>query len=492
MEIEDRDKKENALARRLSKVFGVSYDTMMDYLGDPPEINNIPYEYWTEYETDVYNAISSELNEIFYEQFMHALDSFGLAVDEGTGSIEASDFVQNYNYNLVTGITQTTRNAISKEVTRYIQNGDVTIKDLSKRLLRSYSPVRAEMIAITETTRAAVEGELAVVSQVSAESGIQFMPVWQTANDEIVRECPICWPRHGKDITDGFFPPAHPRCLTGNTLVLAGGDVAAGSKRWYEGNTVIIETLENKLTVTPNHPILTGSGWVAAGDIKEGDKIFGYFDSEWKSLTGINNQQTVATVKDIFSSLDVNGFRVPVSPPDFHNDGAGSKIAIIRSNSKVMNDAEEANIRDPFPKNDLISRYVVSKIPLTALGSCAKLTERDNPVSCRMMSGADLVDALTRSHPAPLDALRFGLGSRPYTGIYDTSSKSTAADTALFSKEVFGFSGNISLQNVIKIRNKYFTGHVYNLQTETGLYVANGIITHNCRCGVTHRVIVNE
>jgi hypothetical protein len=37
-----------------------------------------------------------------------------------------------------------------------------------------------------------------------------MVPIWQTSNDE--RVCPICGPKHGKEITDGKFPPAHPRC----------------------------------------------------------------------------------------------------------------------------------------------------------------------------------------------------------------------------------------------------------------------------------------
>jgi hypothetical protein len=81
---------------------------------------------------------------------------------------------------------------------------------LRSDLERYYSPVRAEMIAVTETTRAAVEGERALVDALQKESGIAMVPIWQTSNDE--RVCPICGPKHGKPITDGQYPPAHPRC----------------------------------------------------------------------------------------------------------------------------------------------------------------------------------------------------------------------------------------------------------------------------------------
>ena len=70
------------------------------------------------------------------------------------------------------------------------------------------------MIARTEVTRAAVEGERALVKETNdivSQHGIDPMvPIWQTRNDEIV--CPICGPKHNKEIKDGEYPPAHPRC----------------------------------------------------------------------------------------------------------------------------------------------------------------------------------------------------------------------------------------------------------------------------------------
>jgi len=71
------------------------------------------------------------------------------------------------------------------------------------------SPIRAEMIAVTEVTRAASEGEQAVAREL-ARQGIIMTPFWNTNRDELV--CPICEPRNNQEITDGMFPPAHPRC----------------------------------------------------------------------------------------------------------------------------------------------------------------------------------------------------------------------------------------------------------------------------------------
>ena len=74
---------------------------------------------------------------------------------------------------------------------------------------------RAEMIAITETTRAISAGEGFMVERgglIGAE-GVELL--WQTAEDE--RVCDVCGPLHGAgyeiyDRVSPGGPPAHPRC----------------------------------------------------------------------------------------------------------------------------------------------------------------------------------------------------------------------------------------------------------------------------------------
>jgi hypothetical protein len=44
-----------------------------------------------------------------------------------------------------------------------------------------------------------------------------------------------------------------------------------------------------------------------------------------------------------------------------------------------------------------------------------------------------------------------------------------------------GKTGPVFLDAIVDIRDFDSVGHVYNLETELGFYVAGGIITHNCR-----------
>lgn len=45
-------------------------------------------------------------------------------------------------------------------------------------------------------------------------------------------------------------------------------------------------------------------------------------------------------------------------------------------------------------------------------------------------------------------------------------------------------SGEIQLDSVRHLRWVDWSGHVFNLVTRDGWYTANGIVTHNCGCGV--------
>jgi hypothetical protein len=44
----------------------------------------------------------------------------------------------------------------------------------------------------------------------------------------------------------------------------------------------------------------------------------------------------------------------------------------------------------------------------------------------------------------------------------------------------------VTFDQVVKVEVRQFSGHVYNLQTGCGWYVANGIIVSNCKCYLSY------
>jgi hypothetical protein len=140
------------------------------------------------------------------ETMMAGFDFLG--VEWGLVNQAAADWARQYTFTLVKELTETSRATLQKLIPSYFEQG-WTQGQLRDQLSSTFGVTRAEMIARTEVTRAASEAEQATARLLEAQ-GIRMRPVWQTRNDEIV--CPLCGPKHNKEIEDGMYPPAHPRC----------------------------------------------------------------------------------------------------------------------------------------------------------------------------------------------------------------------------------------------------------------------------------------
>ena len=139
----------------------------------------------------------------------------------------AEEFARRYSYELVTGITRVTRDRLQKEVSAFVTNQE-SLNQLARRISSErgpFGPVRAKMIAVTETTRAFAEG-----NQIAwRESGVIERKRWNASNDELV--CPICGPLDGNVVNidekfDGGYesPPAHVNCRCWITPVVNDDD----------------------------------------------------------------------------------------------------------------------------------------------------------------------------------------------------------------------------------------------------------------------------
>lgn len=216
MDIVDRNELERKLARVISKDLRAEMKKLLDLLGDPPDLSKVPYEYWQNGWKDIQRDVEPILVDTFISQAESLMNSVGIGADWAHFNEIAADWGRTYSYNLVTGIEGTTHRALEKllqkNVPGYFEEG-LTSKELARRLEPQFGAVRSEMIAVTETTRAAVEGERAYVQELVKETGREMVPIWLTANDD--RVCVICGPKNEKPITDGQFPPAHPRCRCG-------------------------------------------------------------------------------------------------------------------------------------------------------------------------------------------------------------------------------------------------------------------------------------
>lgn len=209
MDVINRDELERKLAKLISKNQRAELDKLMNMLGDPPNIYNVPETYWTNGWKELSKEVEPVMMNIFMAQSEALMDDIGIGVDWGLVNTTALNWSAAHSEEILKKLFNTTYEGLTETIPQFYERG-WTLGDLETALERWYSPRRAEMIAITETTRAAVEGEKALVELLKEESGIEMIPIWKTSKDE--RVCPICGPRADKPITDGIYPPLHPRC----------------------------------------------------------------------------------------------------------------------------------------------------------------------------------------------------------------------------------------------------------------------------------------
>ena len=102
-----------------------------------------------------------------------------------------------------------------------------------------------------------------------------------------VATCSLCAPWEGEVLSlNGETPGyptvsdaeasgyAHPNSVFASTEIESIGTAYGGARGKWSGPVVLIRTARGaRLTIGPNHPILTGRGWVKAGEVREGDKV---------------------------------------------------------------------------------------------------------------------------------------------------------------------------------------------------------------------------
>ena len=209
-DVTGRSEKEKFLARKLAKIFA-TYSKWA--LREIFELRNtaMPQGYWVGLAADEKAILGPMIANVFHEQGAAMASDIGIGVDWALINERAADFAKKHTFDLVKGIDETSEKSLQKVISGFFE-APTTRGNLEQQIIKTFGPVRAEMIAVTEVTRAASAGEVMIADELKSEYGIDLVAVWQTNNDSLV--CQICGPRHGKQRGDGWTedPPAHPRC----------------------------------------------------------------------------------------------------------------------------------------------------------------------------------------------------------------------------------------------------------------------------------------
>ena len=353
-----------------------------------------------------------------------------------------------------------------------------------------------------------------------------------------LRTSAICRARDGKvyPVDEGPRPPAHPNCLPGNTLVASRFPVTGASKHRFDGQLVVIRTATGKeLSCTPNHPILTDCGWVAAHLLNEGDNVVCDGGSEWgASAINMDHENMPTRIHDVveafLSSSQVATVPVPTTAKDFHGDGMDGDVAIIGTNG-LLTDGGNASLVQDGDKGAFVMRDT-GLVSLSRLGALDHFFHGPLVAANRVVSRLRQFGAFLRActfHASKLlfgpiarfnavvaeyagdsargDVVTVGNARNSYATIkeadcffdrdlnawaestrpqrlaafFEASKYCVDADAKLASDILCGSTGPVFLDDVVQIERRNFSGHVFNLETEKAFYSAQGIITHNCR-----------
>ena len=281
----------------------------------------------------------------------------------------------------------------------------------------------------------------------------------------------------GRDVDDS-------NCFPANTRIGASSEIVGVSRRAWVGDLTTIKTSAGlNVSATPNHPILTQRGWIGADSIVEGDRILcGPLGQE----AGSRNPDKVDAdplIAEVFDLLSILGSRQRTGGvvEQFHGDGQDGEVDVVLVDSQLRDRLQSA-LTNPASQ-DVLTLALHGKGRLAPYRLAVQLL-------CRVIGAAPRVPRMTQ--PDSHGVTRFMAGSNETgfnhapdvnPGMAQMGVDGGDGDSVATSDGLSSFPGNVTWDNVVSIGRDPFTGHVYNLQTNSNFYSANGIVVHNCQFG---------
>lgn len=452
-------------------------------------VGKLDWDWWSKFGDDVVAELTSAFEIAMVEQGGPEMRTTAHARALTYAQQRAAELIKDPASGL--NISQSSQEQLRRIIAGGLENGDGL--DTIARQIRDagpFSAARARNIARTETATAIGAGERSA----ALDSGEEEKS-WLTSGGD--RVCDICetndadgWIGINDAFSDGSDTiPAHPGCLVGETLVAAVG-VEASTARWYEGDVIILRTAGgHELTATPNHPILTPRGWVAAGQLETGNEVISGRWLQRVASVDEHDHEMPARIEDVAHAVGIAlrgaAASVPVTAEDFHGDGLSSQVAVVRTNRELRNRVDASSRQQ---HGEVALRHAaIEPDPLDSQRPRHSLAGGSHAAAGRCVRCGRLVAPFLRRHAR--NAEDAGLAGSPRG---DAMSKQepadgTPADVVPSSHELLRIASEVFADELLDVRRVPFCGHVFNLQTAQSFYLANGIFAHNCECDVIYR-----
>lgn len=373
---------------------------------------------------------------------------------------------------VVTGV-QTRREVAARAVSRLAGAGVTGYTDSRGRNWELASYV--EMATRTTAGQAHVQGGLDRYAQTGRELVIV---------SDAPEECEKCRPFEGRVLSltgreptdaelgghryggtlaqarsDGFM---HPNAILGDQRCASLGQVENAVRARYVGPSVHLATARgNRLTVSPNHPVLTARGWLRADVVREGDEVFSRQAVERvrHAADPVHHlDHPPATFQQVLDALGATGThtRVAAAADDFHGDGRfyEGEVHVVWAEGALLDVVQPGSIEQAGELS--LFRPGVQQEALAGAGAL---------LACGHGVRRPVAGALADGHAASLEA----------------ASDGRVADAVDPREALAGLACGVAADKVVHVERGWFVGHAYDLQTTTGAYLTDGIIVHNCR-----------
>lgn len=361
---------------------------------------------------------------------------------------------------------------------------------------------RAQRIAMTEATRAFNAGTLAAAQAMTGPDR-PLVKQWLTRNDARVRDAHRETDGQLQLLDDPFdvdgtpmqYPgdPTAPAALTvncfpGDTRVQVPVGLRRVYRHWYEGDLVRVRTADGtELSGTPNHPVLTLSGWQPLKSLQVGDKLIQSGGAERVGLGDPHVKHLPPTLAEVYRAADKLSLagRVGAGSVNFHGDVPDSDVDVVPILGHLGPD-DEAGLTEELSDAFLFSpgsglrdflRAREAELSLSPVDAAVVLGLPDSSVG-----GSSVGGSFFESHALHAQSVGLTDSANGDTSLYQASADYGAAGAEFLSNGLLGLSSLVAHDDIVGVDVEPFAGHVYNLESVEGWYSANGITSHNCRC----------
>lgn len=418
--------------------------------------------------------------------------------------------------------------------------GSDRIDRMVTRYRDRYLRYRAETIARTESHKVVNQARSEAFDQVVDQADIPAGAIertWWATLDHRTRDThrlmsgqlrgfhePFVSPRGAKMMVPGDTSLGAPaeeviNCMLPGTTVQ--GRPLLATRMEYAGPVIRIETRSGRcITVTEKHPVLTSEGLLPAASVCKGTYMISHEHivegtRGGRSSPAIDDYYAPAKIEEVFKAFEIFGTaRCLAKGVDFYGDAnCGDGYVDIVAVNRVLLDyivaehfernrevvlvtssvgqAQRACYGARAPSRDRVFVATTSGVrrPDLPLHEFGVLLNHFPPSPFTFGSSDTRVGVVPVG--VPLAGVRLGPGSKVDTSLDQSALNSGVWHRALLRKLSDGSTADVFCDEVVDVREDYFSGHVYDLQTEAGFIIANGMVISNCRCVVTHKVRVD-